>query len=115
MPVPTAAACDDSSGDKIPLVQGDMSRRYMTNGVMRGKIRWFHHNLSDRYWPAVLATNRRPGSTSRPSRSAARRRALRCVDVPDGSSKTPLAVGLKPKNVDVFPLLLSRFPLAGRC
>ena len=31
------------------LVQGDMSRRYMTNRVMRGKIRWFHHGLSRQY------------------------------------------------------------------
>ena len=27
-----------------------MSRRYMTNGVMRGKIRWFHHGLNGPYW-----------------------------------------------------------------
>ena len=26
-----------------------MSRPYMTNGVMRGKIRWFHHGLSRQY------------------------------------------------------------------
>ena len=30
-----------------------MSRLYMSNGAMRGKIRWFHHTLSDEYWVYV--------------------------------------------------------------
>ena len=37
-------------GTSDPACPGrDMSRPYMTNGAMRGKIRWFRHSLSDEY------------------------------------------------------------------
>ena len=42
--LPGSRACS------APTWGRDMSRPYMTNGAMRGKIRWFHHSLSERYW-----------------------------------------------------------------
>ena len=28
----------------------DMSHPYRTKGATRGKVHWFHHDLSERYW-----------------------------------------------------------------
>ena len=42
--------CRDTEGPKSRSPGRDMSRPYMADGVMRGKIRWFHDSLSERYW-----------------------------------------------------------------